>query len=355
MKLRSFIAVLLTALLLTACGPAAPDSLPVSSSDSLSQSISQSVEQPPESENPPALPENEDYQQLLAAADPEQYILTNFVSTVGEEPVSSATGLKLLDFYVTESTLDILAAVSTADVTDDLYRIIYTGSKTTGTYRLTEFEQCSLGHFTVRRNTDKTRGIISETLRPNTVSWFLVDLVTNETHFLCRQQYRGDREAGFFKNGDIYIMSGLGMNIFSAEGAKLKFTSETNFPCGKGYDPDQPDRERWLLALRREENQQGYIVMYAECTPDETGNYPLLAKNRLTATYQVGILDAEGRLTASWDTYIPCFFNNLFKPVSMYKPDDDAIAFRVLAETYGGELFHARVDLTTGECTEITE
>ncbi len=359
MNLRILIAVLLFALLLTACGPAAPDSLPASGADSLAQSVSEGAEQPPESESLPELPENEDYRQIIAAADPEQYILTNFVRGLDEGVIPQATALRLLDHYAAENRLDLVVAVDTADQTDVLYQIHYKLVRTQGVYRFEKLEKELYAYGTAfhhKYNTDKTKLIQVAELRPDVISYFLTDLQAGRTRLIARHPYRMDNEHGFFKNGDLYIMSGLGLTIYPGgiQDSGIKFTTATNFPCGKGYDPDQPDRERWLLALRREEDQQSYIVMYAECTPDETGSYPMLAPYRLTATYQVGILDAQGRLATSWDTFFPCYYDSAFERVSMSKPDENHIEF-TFASSHRHEAARIRVDLTTGECTEITE
>ncbi len=144
--------------------------------------------------------------------------------------------------------------------------------------------------------------------------------------------YGGLCGAGFFQNGDVYVIDTDGFKVFSTDMAETghRFMLGDKFPFGD--DINSEIALRYLLAARRDPVDFSYIAVYMEM-PHYRDYYDKFVagsedSQKLKATYKVGCFDPQGNLIKSIDTGENVDWSAFgIQPVYMYKTDENTVEF----------------------------
>lgn len=129
----------------------------------------------------------------------------------------------------------------------------------------------------------------------------LKDNQTQALRFLSTYtgMYGGYLNAGFFKNGEIYVQTLDSFQIFSPDPAVASPSFVSALPFGLLREEGIT---REIYTFRRDPEAKTFIILYSEHPIDV---YQAHSYNpfRLQQTYKVGLCDTEGNLLESYDTY----------------------------------------------------
>ncbi len=129
----------------------------------------------------------------------------------------------------------------------------------------------------------------------------LKDNQTQAIRFLSTYagMYDGYLNAGFFKNGEIYVQTLDSFQIFSPDPAVASPSFVFALPFGSLREEGIT---RQIYTFRRDPEEKTFIILYSEYPSHD---YQALNSGlfRLNYTYKVGFCDTEGNLLESYDTF----------------------------------------------------
>lgn len=163
--------------------------------------------------------------------------------------------------------------------------------------------------------------------------------------------YGGGSDAGFFSNGDIYVMKRDDFKVFTTdmddEGPVFRLSDHYEF----GDSVDGGTKIRWILAARRDPKEYTYIALYADI--DTTADSIYIDDQRLNGTYKVAFFDAYGRFVKEYDTgvqVISTYFG--VAPVNMWLSGDNLHMYAYFKNT-SNRYFEGYININTGKYTPI--
>ncbi len=120
--------------------------------------------------------------------------------------------------------------------------------------------------------------------------------------------YGGGSEAGFFKNGEVYLLDYDGFRIFSTDVSRKGhyFKLGDKFPFGD--NPEKGLELRYLLAARRDPGDKTFLAVYVDIVSVDNmqlnNDYGVNGAVKLKATYKIGYFNRKGELVKEYDTGI---------------------------------------------------
>lgn len=163
--------------------------------------------------------------------------------------------------------------------------------------------------------------------------------------------YGGGSEAGFFSNGDVYVLKMDDFKVFNTDMNSQQpiFCLSDKYPFGDYVDGGT--KARWLLAARRDPKDYTYIAVYAEVSR-ENGKIAL-DEWRLNGTYKVGFFDAYGRLIKEYDTGVDVLMSAFgLVPVNMWLSGENLHMYGFVKNT-DNRYFEGYININTGKYTPV--
>lgn len=163
--------------------------------------------------------------------------------------------------------------------------------------------------------------------------------------------YGGGSDAGFFSNGDIYVLKRDNFKVFTTdmeeEGPEFCLADKYSF----GNYVDGGKKARWLVAARRDPQDYTYIAVYARVSREREDI--MLDEWRMDGTYKVGFFDAYGRLIKEYDTGVDALMSSFgLMPVNMWLSGENLHMYGFVKST-DNRYFEGYININTGKYTPV--
>jgi len=170
--------------------------------------------------------------------------------------------------------------------------------------------------------------------------------------------YGGGEDAGFFKNGDVYSIAYDNFLVYDTDMDNLQpvFAMADNFPLGENFNGKGTNR--YLVAARRNPDDFSYIAVYFDLQQSENYYDKFLNNDedssRLKGTYNVALLDRQGRLIKSYDTGEHRRWSYFgIEPVSIYMKNENELGIYSYFKSEENKATEGFINLDTGVYTKL--
>ncbi len=170
--------------------------------------------------------------------------------------------------------------------------------------------------------------------------------------------YGGGEDAGFFKNGDVYSIAYDNFLVYDTDMDNLQpvFAMADNFQLGENFNGKGTNR--YLVAARRNPEDFSYIAVYFDLQQSENYNDKFLNNDedssRLKGTYNVALLDRQGRLIKSYDTGEHRRWSYFgIEPVSIYMKNENELGIYSYFKSEENKATEGFINLDTGVYTKL--
>ena len=159
-------------------------------------------------------------------------------------------------------------------------------------------------------------------------------------------------DAGFFSNGDIYLLTDYDFKVFNADTVEKGhiFSVGEKFPLG--ITKDDGYKYNTLHAARRDPDDGSFIVVYDHLSNASNYDGPFDEKDGslFADTYEVSLLDPAGNIVKTYRTKMPVPYGNY--PLNMYLTGNLLTLQNIDGES-GKILQKATLDIKTGKFTLV--